>query len=185
MTATAAVATPAIEHDGALELLAEEVRQHHKAVERHANAMVAAAIAAGEKLLEAKGQLRHGEFGPFLTYCGVSARSARVYMRVARNSADAAVLEASSIRAALDAIAGPSRKRPAPPDLGPAFPRRSEEWRMARWAEAMLAQGRPSAEVRARVKDGQGRVGVAWCEECDRPREGWMHRCELSEEGAG
>ena len=135
----------------ALELLAEDIRRHHKEVERNASAMVAAAIAAGKKLLEAKGGLKHGEFGPFLTYCGVSARSARVYMRLARNSADAAVLEADSIRAALDALAGPSRKRPAPPDLGPDAPRRSEAWQTARWVEAMVAQGRDRAEVAARA----------------------------------
>jgi hypothetical protein len=126
----------------ALELLAEEVRQHHKAVERHANAMVAAAVVAGEKLIEAKELLRHGEFGPFRAYCGVSARSARVYMRLARNSADAAVLEADSIRAALDALATPSRKRPKELNLGSPFPPKSRDWQLARWFAAMEAQGR-------------------------------------------
>jgi hypothetical protein len=93
-----------------LDRLAEDIRAHHKAVERHAQAMLDEAIAAGEDLLEAREQLPHGRFGPFVAYCGVSARSARVYMRLARNSGSAAVLEADSIRAALDALAGPSRK---------------------------------------------------------------------------
>jgi hypothetical protein len=168
---------------GGLDQLAEDIRAHHKAVERHASAMVAEAIAAGEKLLEAKGQLRHGEFGPFLILCGVNDRTARVYMRLARNSAEAAVLEAGSIRAALDAIAGPSRKRPAAPlDFGPAFPRRCQEWEMARWAEAMLAQGRPVDEIKGRVKGGQGRLGVFWCERCDRPFESFAHRCAITED---
>jgi len=47
-----------------LELLAKDIRRHHKEVEAHASAMVAAAVAAGEKLIEAKEQLPHGEFAP-------------------------------------------------------------------------------------------------------------------------
>lgn len=145
----------------ALELLAEEVRQHHKAVERHANAMVAAAIVAGEKLIEAKEQLRHGEFGPFLAYCGVSARSARVYMRLAHNSADAAVLEADSIRGALDALTTPSRKRPKELNLGPAFPPKSRNWQLTRWFAAMEVQGRDIPELHRHFRNGVERAAVS------------------------
>jgi hypothetical protein len=51
-----------VRQDAELELLAEEVRRHHKAVERHARSMLDEAIAAGEKLLEAKERLKHGEY---------------------------------------------------------------------------------------------------------------------------
>ena len=51
--------------DRGLDRLAEDIRAHHKAVEHHARSMLEEAIAAGEKLIEAKARLRHGEFGPF------------------------------------------------------------------------------------------------------------------------
>jgi hypothetical protein len=38
-----------------LDRLADEIRAHHKTVERHARAMLEEAVAAGEALLEAKG----------------------------------------------------------------------------------------------------------------------------------
>src|SRR6202044_2192582 len=42
-------------------------------------------IAAGELLIEAKAQLKHGEWLPWLEeHCGLSDRTARRYMRVAR-----------------------------------------------------------------------------------------------------
>jgi Protein of unknown function (DUF3102) len=94
-----------------LELLADEIRRHHKAVERHARAMLDEAIAAGEKLIEAKARLPHGEFEPFKAYCGVSRSSASVYMKLAREKSSAGVLEAASIREALETLGG-TRKKP-------------------------------------------------------------------------
>jgi hypothetical protein len=164
-----------------LDLLFEDIRRHHKAVERHAQKMVAEAIAAGELLIQAKDELRHGEFGAFLVRCGVNARSARVYMRLARNSGSAAILEAKSIRSALEAIAGPCPK-PRQLSLGPPCPPShagSRQWQAGRWAEAILAQGRPADEIR-------GRPGVRWCEKCDRPQTetGLIgHVCDVMAEG--
>jgi hypothetical protein len=135
--------------------------------------MVAAAISAGEKLLEAKDQLKHGEFGPFLTYCGVNARTARLYMRLARNRQHVAVLEAPSIRAAVAAIAGPSPRRKQPPNFGPdAGPSyaNSREWQATMWAEAMLAEGRPAEEVRKNP-------WVRWCWDCDQLDPHNAHTC--------
>jgi hypothetical protein len=150
---------------GALEELAQDIRRHHKEVEAHASAMVAAAIAAGEKLIEAKEQLPHGEFGPFLTYCGVSPRSARVYMQLARKSADAAVLDAKSIRAALEAIAKPKPK-PKQLDFGPPCPpslARDKRWQAEQWLKAMAAQGRRDIPEVARHfrSDGKARKGIS------------------------
>src|SRR5437762_2730729 len=85
---------------GQLDRLAEEVRTQHKLVIEHAEGMLAAGIRAGELLLEAKAQVGHGEFGPWLAYAGINERSARDYMRLARNRQHAAVLDADSIRAA-------------------------------------------------------------------------------------
>jgi hypothetical protein len=105
------------------------------------------AIAAGEALLEAKGQLRHGEFGPFIAYCGVSRRSASVYMKLAREKGSAAVLEADSIREALGALGGKRRRREAPPDLGKPGAVRGPRWQIEAWREAMMAEGRDPDEL--------------------------------------
>jgi hypothetical protein len=44
------------------------------------------AMAAGELLIEAKGQLKHGQWLPWLKeYCATPDRSARLYMRLAEN----------------------------------------------------------------------------------------------------
>ena len=152
-----------IEERRTLDGLADQIRAHHKAVERHAQAMLDEAIAAGGLLLEAKGQLGHGEFGPFVAFCGVSDRSARVYMRLARHSGSAAVLEADSIRAALDALAGRRRKRPAVPYFGPPRARPSQMRETARWLEAMAAQGRDADDL-ARHFDNAGNAKEAFPE---------------------
>jgi hypothetical protein len=99
------------ERECLLERLAEDVRRHHKAVERHARSMLDEAIAAGEALIEAKALLRHGEFDAFKTLCGVGRSSASVYMKLAREKSSAGVLEADSIRGALAAL-GEKEKEP-------------------------------------------------------------------------
>jgi hypothetical protein len=100
--------------DQGLEALAEDVRRHHKAVERHLRAGLGEAIAAGEALVDAKGLLRHGEFGPWLTYCGINQRTAQLYMKLAREKRNVAVLEADSIRGALEALGGKPKPESRP-----------------------------------------------------------------------
>jgi hypothetical protein len=47
---------------------------------------LAHAIAAGELLIEAKAQLKHGQWGPWLAeHCAIPDRTARLYVRLARN----------------------------------------------------------------------------------------------------
>jgi hypothetical protein len=43
------------------------------------------AMACGDILIEAKAQLKHGQWLPWLKSCAVSERSAQAYMRIARN----------------------------------------------------------------------------------------------------
>jgi hypothetical protein len=76
--------------------------------------MLAEAIAAGEKLLETKARLPHGEFGAFKAYCEVSRSSASHYVRLAREKSSAGVLGADSIRGALRALGGEPKKEPIP-----------------------------------------------------------------------
>jgi Protein of unknown function (DUF3102) len=124
-----------------LELLAEDIRRHHKAVERHARSMLDEAIAAGEALIEAKARLRHGEFGPFIAYCGTSRRSASLYMKLAREKGNVAILEASSIREALEALGGRRRPQRRGFVFDPAGPEPGQ-WQVDAWREAMAAEGR-------------------------------------------
>jgi hypothetical protein len=65
--------------------LAARIKAEHEAVGDALKNSVRHAIAAGELLIEAKAQLKHGTWLPWLKdHCGVTARSAQAYMRVAR-----------------------------------------------------------------------------------------------------
>jgi Protein of unknown function (DUF3102) len=66
--------------------LAARIRVEHEATAVSLKQSVEHAIAAGELLLEAKGQLAHGEWLPWLAEsCTISERTAQLYMRVAKN----------------------------------------------------------------------------------------------------
>lgn len=136
-----------------LEQLADEVRRHHRDVERHARSMLHEAIAAGEALIEAKGLLRHGEFGPWLTYCGLNQRTAQLYMKLAREKRNVAVLEAESIRGALEALGGKPKREP--PQLPGFFD--SPDWPPSyagdeAWVEHALAVDRVEREIEAIIR---------------------------------
>jgi hypothetical protein len=63
---------------------------------------------AGERLLEAKALLPHGQWLPWLQeHCGASERTARDYMRLAEHKGEIGSAADLSIRAALAAIAPP------------------------------------------------------------------------------
>jgi hypothetical protein len=68
-----------------LDKLARLIQQRHKAVAASLEEAVSNAIAAGELLLEAKTQVGHGEWLPWLAEnCDISERTAQAYMRLAR-----------------------------------------------------------------------------------------------------
>lgn len=72
------------------------------------------AIRAGEALLEAKAQIRHGEWLPWLAKnFDASEDTAERYMKVASNSARVRNLEEPTLRKALEAL--------SPPDLDPTM----------------------------------------------------------------
>jgi hypothetical protein len=65
--------------------LAARIRVEHEAASVALKNGLRHAIAAGGLLIEAKAQLKHGQWLPWLTeYCSISERSAQGYMRVAR-----------------------------------------------------------------------------------------------------
>jgi Protein of unknown function (DUF3102) len=84
-----------------LDRLAVEINQHVAAAEDHFQSAVAEAIMAGEKLIEAKSLVRHGEWLPWLEqHFEFTRQTAAAYMRLAK--ADREQMEAApSISAAL------------------------------------------------------------------------------------
>jgi hypothetical protein len=96
----------------ALPALASEIRQEVDAAERAWQDGVGHAIRAGELLLKAKAQVKHGEWLPWLeaNFPG-SERSARNYMRLAANRQRVADLP--TIREAVAALAEVKPRREA------------------------------------------------------------------------
>jgi hypothetical protein len=75
--------------DNSLTDLAARIRAEHEAVSEGLKESVRHAIAAGELLIEAKGQLGHGQWLPWLRdRCTISEGTAQLYMRVAKNRAE-------------------------------------------------------------------------------------------------
>ena len=76
--------------------LAARIKAEHEAVSTALKESVQHAIAAGELLIEAKEQVPHGQWLPWLReHCAMSERTAQLYMRCARNRKE---IEESQIR---------------------------------------------------------------------------------------
>src|SRR3954447_26941881 len=81
--------TTTITASNSLADLAARIKAEHGAVASALKDSVRHAIAAGELLIEAKAQLAHGQWLPWLSdHCTISERTAQLYMRVAKNRAD-------------------------------------------------------------------------------------------------
>jgi hypothetical protein len=66
--------------------LAARIRAEHEATLAAMNVALKHAMSAGDLLIEAKAQLNHGEWQPWIReHCGISDRTARLYMQLARN----------------------------------------------------------------------------------------------------
>ena len=95
-----------------LPVLAGEINRAHKAAREAAQTSLERAIEAGERLIEAKALVAHGQWLPWLKeLCDLSERSAQVYMRLARhkdvtNTKSAAVADLT-MRAAVAEITEP------------------------------------------------------------------------------
>lgn len=75
--------------------LAARIKQGHEATSAALKDSLAHAMAVGDLLIEAKEQLKHGQWLPWLKSCGVSERMAQCYLKLARNRA---VIEANPTR---------------------------------------------------------------------------------------
>jgi hypothetical protein len=105
-----------------LDTLAARINEEHRACETAANAALTHAMSAGELLMEAKGQLSHGAFGPWLTenFAG-SDRTARAYMRVYSHREELEAKRQSSATLSLDgALRALSATKDAPQSERPA-----------------------------------------------------------------
>jgi hypothetical protein len=68
--------------------LAARIRAEHEATSTALRNSVEHAMAAGDLLIEAKTQLKHGQWLPWLAeHCAMSERTAQLYMRIAKNRA--------------------------------------------------------------------------------------------------
>lgn len=68
-----------------IQTYAADINRHHQQAQAHASQAIEHAIEAGRLLLQAKEQLPHGQFLPWLeANCQVSARQAQRYMRAAQ-----------------------------------------------------------------------------------------------------
>jgi hypothetical protein len=89
-----------------LVVLADEIGQEVRKAEEAWRDAVGHAVKAGEKLIEAKALVKHGEWLPWLdAYFPGSARTASTYMRLAANSE--AVADLPTIREAVAALVQP------------------------------------------------------------------------------
>jgi Protein of unknown function (DUF3102) len=90
----------------ALSTLAAEIRDEVEQAEADFQSSVQHAVRAGELLIEAKGQVSHGQWLPWLeANFPYSVRSAQGYMRLAENAEDAQRVAHLGIKGALKQIA--------------------------------------------------------------------------------
>jgi len=88
-----------VEMSNSLAVLAARIKAEHEAVSTALKDSVRHAITAGESLAEAKEQVPHGQWLPWLRdHCTMSERTAQLYMRCAKNRA---AIEESQIRNAI------------------------------------------------------------------------------------
>jgi hypothetical protein len=78
--------------------LAARIKVEHAACVAAVKKSAEHAMAAGDALTEAKAQLKHGEWLPWLkSHCEISERTAQVYMRLARHGASTVSKSAAEI----------------------------------------------------------------------------------------
>jgi Protein of unknown function (DUF3102) len=96
-----------------LAVLAVEIRTEVAAAEEDFQSAVQHAIRAGALLIEAKAQVKHGQWLPWLEgNFPASSRSAQGYMRLAKNAEDAQALAHLGIEGALKQLAEPKQMTP-------------------------------------------------------------------------
>ena len=78
--------------------LAARIRTEHRAASDKMSEALLHAMTAGELLIEAKDQLKHGQWLPWLRdHCSISTRTAQLYMRVGASRAEIEAAKAQSV----------------------------------------------------------------------------------------
>jgi hypothetical protein len=95
-------------HSNSLADLASRINAEHDAVCGALKRSLGHAITAGKLLIEAKAQLRHGQWMSWLKdHCKIPERTARLYMRVAKNEAEIGNVADLTLRGAVALLAYP------------------------------------------------------------------------------
>jgi hypothetical protein len=112
-----------------LEALLPQIQARHEMVERHLAGTLECAQEAGEALLEAKKLTGHGGWLPYLKECGIPARTASDYMRIAKNwtKAKSATLPDLSYRGAISYLRRETKEHMARILAQPDEPEETEE----------------------------------------------------------
>ena len=88
-----------------LSALAADIRAAHSAIKRTTLETAERTVAAGHMLIEAKAALPHGAWDEWLaTHAGLSARTARRYMQIARSGLETATVADLGIRGAAERL---------------------------------------------------------------------------------
>jgi hypothetical protein len=104
----------AIEASNVLADLAARIRQEHEAAAVAVRHGVEHAINAGDLLIEAKAQLKHGQWLPWLSkHCQIPERTAQLYMRLARHASEIRNVADLTVRKAIEALAPPQTEEEA------------------------------------------------------------------------
>ena len=145
-----------------LTVLAADIQAAHSDIKRSALEAAERTVAAGHMLIEAKAALPHGAWDEWLTaHAGLSARTARRYMQIARSGLETATVADLGIRGAAERLS----KATAPAmaanlNSDPAYPAFRDEM------EAILAAAPSQAarEQMLRIIRGQAEVEdfAAW-----------------------
>jgi hypothetical protein len=131
-----------------LDALAKAVREHLQASANAAQNFLEHTLDAGDALIRAKAQVKHGEWLPWLKLCDLSADKAERYMKLARHRAElnSAGVRNLSLSAALKLVA---KKKPVD---GP----KAKKSRPVTHFDALAWWSSASPEARSRFIDGVG-----------------------------
>jgi Protein of unknown function (DUF3102) len=131
-----------------LDALGKAVREHLQASANAAQNLLEHTLDAGDALIRAKAQVKHGEWLPWLKLCDLSADKAERYMKLARHRAElnSAGVRNLSLSAALKLVA---KKKPVNRP-------KTKKSRPANHFDALVWWSGASTEARSRFIDGVG-----------------------------
>jgi hypothetical protein len=131
-----------------LHALAKAVREHRAASVNAAENFLEHALAAGDALIRAKAQVKHGEWLPWLKLCDLSADKAERYMKLARHRAElnSARVRNLTLNAALELVV--KKKKVDGP--------KAKKFRPATHFDALVWWSSAPPESRSRFIDGVG-----------------------------